>query len=563
MSTKKNKSNRFPAGKQAVATAVGVDLYHPFAFWSGVLMLITGVLLHLPDFISMESMGYRMSGMPMSTIMLWGMFLILAGLPLSVYGLLPRLSTLFDHRPKNISGYHIRAMDDATLTAAHWWLLFVLGAALVVDIMKPATVGFVVPGMRDEYGLSMAQVSLVPLSALAGTTVGSILWGLLSDRLGRRATIMLASLFFVATSICGFMPSFGWQIFMCFVMGLSAGGMLPIVYALMAESVPAKKRGWLVILHGGLASTCGYLAASGLATLFEPEFTWRILWFFNLPTGLLIIVMNRWIPESPRFLFENGRAEAARSVLRKFGVVLETQPPNRLPSKTTAMSEPGRDRRRSVPARHLFKPPFLKHSVTLILYGLGWGLVNWGFLTFMPTMLRDAGFAVGSGSALLFYASLVALPGTCLVAFLYGKWSTKKTMILFALLTSLVLIGFASISADLKAVDPGVIVALLVTLMMSSNGVITMLLPYAAEVFPTDMRGTGSGIAAAASKSGGMIGPPLIGFLLTNSIGFAIPTLVTAAPIAFAALLLAFTGIETRGRGLEHLSSMEEERSTA
>ncbi len=554
---RKNKKRGSGAVKQSAVTAVGVDLYHPFAFWIGVLMLMTGVLLHLPDFMSMEGMGYRMSGMPMSGIMLFGMILILLGLPLSTYGLLPRFSALFNHRRTSIDEYHVRAMDDARLTGAHWWLLFVLGVALIVDIMKPATLGFVVPGMRDEYALTMTQVSLFPLSALTGTTVGSILWGLMADRLGRRATIMLASLFFVATSICGFMPSFGWQLFMCFVMGLSAGGMLPIVYALMAESVPAQKRGWLVILHGGLASACGYMAASGVATLFEPEFTWRILWFFNLPTGLLIILMNRWIPESPRFLFEQGREDAARSVLRKFGVVLETARAVPLPQRQAAKSDCTQGGRASV--WQLFKPPFLKHSLTLMLYGVSWGLVNWGFLTFMPTMLMDAGFAVGSGSALLFYASAVAVPGTCVVALLYGKWSSKKTMILFAFMTSLVLVGFASISVDLKQIDRWIIVALLMALMVSSTGVIAMLSPYAAEVFPTDLRGTGSGIAAAASKSGGMVGPPMMGLLLANSAGFAIPALATAIPIALAALVLVFTGIETRGRGLEYLSTMEDE----
>lgn len=72
-----------------------------------------------------------------------------------------------------------------------------LGVALVVDIMKPATLGFVVPGMRDEYGLTMTQVSLFPLSALTGLTISSLLWGIMTDRLGRRATILLASLFFM------------------------------------------------------------------------------------------------------------------------------------------------------------------------------------------------------------------------------------------------------------------------------------------------------------------------------------------------------------------------------
>ena len=79
---------------------------------------MSGVLLHLPDFISMESMGYRISGMPMSDVMLAGIVLITVGLPLSVYGLIPRFSSLFSYREKSATEYHIRAMDDAKLTGA-------------------------------------------------------------------------------------------------------------------------------------------------------------------------------------------------------------------------------------------------------------------------------------------------------------------------------------------------------------------------------------------------------------------------------------------------------------
>src|SRR3712207_6178764 len=127
--------------------------------------------------------------------------------------------------------------------------------------MKPATLGFVVPGMKAEYGISIGQVAYFPMTALAGTVFGSLLWGVLADRIGRRASILLASILFMATSICGFMPSFRWNLFMCFMMGTSAGGMLPIVYALMTESMPARKRGWLVVLHGGLGTVAGYLLA--------------------------------------------------------------------------------------------------------------------------------------------------------------------------------------------------------------------------------------------------------------------------------------------------------------
>ncbi|MGH8552915.1 MAG: hypothetical protein ACRERS_06420, partial [Methylococcales bacterium] len=121
MFTRNHSRNRIadrPKPAVSAVSAIGVDLYHPWCFWIGVLMSMTGVLLHLPDFISMESMGYRMSGMPMSAIMLWGMALIILGLPLSVYGLLPRFATLLKHRPRQIARYHIKAMDDVSLTSA-------------------------------------------------------------------------------------------------------------------------------------------------------------------------------------------------------------------------------------------------------------------------------------------------------------------------------------------------------------------------------------------------------------------------------------------------------------
>ncbi|HET7464612.1 MAG TPA: MFS transporter, partial [Longimicrobium sp.] len=292
------------------------------AFWAGVTCVAGGVLAHFPDFVASRGMHYHMAGMPMSTRMLAGMLLIVGGLALTAFGLIPRgsLTRAPQHLPE--TAVYFRTMDDAKLTRQHWGLLFVLGVALIVDVMKPATLGFAVPGMKGEYGISIAQVATFPMLALTGTTIGSLLWGTLADRIGRRAAILLASILFMATSICGFMPSFRWNLFMCFIMGLSAGGMLPIVYALMAESMPAKKRGWLVVLHGGLGTVAGYLLASGLAALLEPHFSWRILWFAGLPSGLLLLVLNHWIPESPRFLLEHGRVDEAERVLARYGVVL-------------------------------------------------------------------------------------------------------------------------------------------------------------------------------------------------------------------------------------------------
>lgn len=188
------------------------------------------------------------------------------------------------------------------LTARHWMVAGALVVALVIDVMKPASLGFIIPGSSAEYGLSKAQAALYPMAGLIGTALGSVAWGAIGDRLGRRGAILLAGLAFVATAVCAAMPSFELNLFMCFLMGLAAGGMLPLVFALIAEVMPVRQRGWLAVLIGGIGGVGGYLAASGAAMLLEPLFGWRVLWLLNLPTGLLLLGLLPLIPESPRFL---------------------------------------------------------------------------------------------------------------------------------------------------------------------------------------------------------------------------------------------------------------------
>src|SRR5437868_1842496 len=270
-------------------------------------------------------------------------------------------------------------MDSARLGPAYWLFVLVMGVARVVDVMKPATLGFVLPGMQEEYGITVKESAMLPLIALIGTTIGSLMWGVLADRLGRRGSILLASLIFISTGICGCMPAFKWNLVMCFLMGLSAGGMLPIVFALLAEMVPARHRGWMSVLVGGLGSAGGYLAASGAAATLEPVFSWRILWLLNIPTGLLVILLRNFIPESPRFLLHEGRVDEARATLAKFGVALVPAPAGARPETSRPATE----------LRQLFQKPYGRLTLTVCLYGAAWGLVNWGFLTWLPTMLQD------------------------------------------------------------------------------------------------------------------------------------------------------------------------------
>ena len=304
-----------------------------WAFVLGCVAVTIGVFAHLPMFLMARSMHYQLAGMPMGADMIIGMGMIVAGVAVAGYGLLPRNVAAQRVAAATIT---VAAPEDAKLSWQHWHLMIVLVVALIIDVMKPATLGFTVPGMVAEYGVPKATVSLVPFFALMGTVTGSFLWGVIADIYGRKASILLSAVMFVGTSICGAMPSLAWNIGMCFMMGLAAGGMLPVTYALLAEMMPSRHRGWALVLVGGLGAVGGYFAASGASALLQPIFGWRILWLINLPTGLTLVLLGVFIPESAKFLLARGRRQEAEAVMRRFGSRAEVSRP-----KTVASASAG------------------------------------------------------------------------------------------------------------------------------------------------------------------------------------------------------------------------------
>jgi putative MFS transporter len=502
------------------------------AFWLGSLIITIGVGLHLPMFLMARDMGYMLAGMPMDGGMLVGMGLIMLGVLVAGYGLLPK--TIM---PLNREGMLVTLAppEDAPLTGAHWRLMLVLSAALVIDIMKPASLGFVAPGMRLEYGLDRAAVALLPFSALCGTVAGSFIWGLLADLYGRRASILLSSVMFVGTSICGAMPSFWWNIFMCFMMGAAAGGLLPVANALLAETMPTRHRGWSLVLMGGVGAIGGYFAASELSALLQPLFGWRIMWLLNLPTGIILIALSPFLPESARFLQHVGRLDEARTVLAKFGAV------------ATPAAEVDEDA-----GGHAPLPPagFAGTTAALTLLGLSWGLVNFGLLLWLPSELVAEGNSVALSSAIIAKSTLLAAPMVLVTAWLYSAWSTKGALLTMIGITALGLGALLLRSTGLFAFLASPVFPI-VLLILGASGVIAVLLPYTSENYPIKVRGRATGWVAGCSKIGGLIAQALSALALVPAIGMA--AALIAIPTVLAMLLILKFGRETRGRDLREL----------
>lgn len=504
---------------------------HFWAFWGGCVAVTIGVLLHIPMFLMGRNNHYKLAGMPMGNGMLFGMFLIVAGFAATAYGLLPRRDL------HAVSYEEIAPPEDAPLNRAHWMQIILLAAALIIDVMKAATLGFVVPGMRVEYGLTFAAASLLPFSGLLGTTIGSFMWGTLADLYGRRATILLAAVIFMGTSICGAMPSYNWNIFMCFLMGIGAGGMLPVGYALLAEIMPTRHRGWSLVLVGGIGTVVGYFATSVLSAWLQPEFGWRILWLINMPIALILVVVSPVLQESARFLQSMGRIEEARETLARFGISIDT-------TKVERPAQPA-----PAPAPVTVRG-FIGVTIALTLAALTWGFVNYGILLWIPGSLVAEGRSMGVASALIARSTLIAVPVILITAWLYSIWSTKGLLILSIGITTLGL--FAIPVRHLTTIpfltSPVLSLMLIIT---GSCAVISLLLPYAAESYPLRIRGRATGWVAGFSKAGGLAAQATGALALVPALGVA--ALIVAIPSGLAMTLILILGKDTKGRDLREL----------
>ena len=417
--------------------------------------------------------------------------------------------------------------------------MVVLTIALVIDVMKPASLGFVVPGMRTEYAVSAATVAWLPFAALCGTVVGSVLWGVLADLYGRRASILLSAVMFVGTSICGAMPSLCLERRHVLPDGRGrrrhAAGHLRVARRDDAvEAARLERWCW----SAGSARSAAISRRARFSALLQPIFGWRILWFLNLPTGLALIFLNVFIPESPKFLLALGRVAEAHAVLRRFGSRVREGP-----------APPARRRRA--------RPRHRRCRLRLLIAQDGRAQrrrAGLGPDQFRPAALdagapRRQGLLHGGVERLLAASALIAVPTVFVAAWLYSRWSSKGALVGAIALCALGLLGVIHLELAGRR-SPVLSIALLI---VGINGIIAMLLPYAAESYPLQVRGRATGWVAACTKAGGLAAQ-LLGLLgLVPASAWA--AVLALVPVLISLFLVVRYCAETRGRDLRDLKA--------
>jgi putative MFS transporter len=192
-----------------------------------------------------------------------------------------------------------------------------------------------------------------------------------------------------------------------------------------------------------------------------------------------------------------------------------------------------------------------KLTTALVVTALSWSFINFGLLLWLPLDLQARGFSSELASGILASSALIALPTIMLAAWTYSTISSKWTLVGSIALTLAGLVG-AMLPAELLTWEP-LLIAVIAMLIVGTNGMIAVLLPYSAENYPLGIRGRATGLIAGASKFGGVA---VQGFALAG----LIPTLGGAAfallaPMALSAGLVAWAGRETRGRSLRELEA--------
>jgi len=434
----------------------------------------------------------------------------------------------------------VARLDRVPVNRFHTWLLITSGLGWMFDAMDVLLIGFLVTPITKEFTLAPAQVGLVASAGFVGMFLGAAISGRLADRYGRRpifqATLVLFSIGAVLSALA---PTFELLLAARVIAGLGLGGELPVVATLVSEFSPRAQRGRMIVL---LESFWAYgTLAAGLVALFVlPQFGWRGAFLVAALPALYVAYLRSALPESPRYLAERGRNAEADAIVRR----VERAGGGALLTLGAAVA-PARSGRTSL--TELWKPAYARRTAMLWILWFGITFTYYGIFLYVPSLLAARGLSEVRSNEFFFLSTIAQIPGYFSAAWLVERWGRKPTLVAYLLGTAAAAFLFGNSGTGS---DAFLYAALLSFFNLGAWGVVYTISP---ELYPTAVRGTGAGGAAAVGRIGGIIGPFLTPVL--------VPALGQSGVFAMFMILLVVTALnvwllaeETRGRSLEDIA---------
>jgi len=440
---------------------------------------------------------------------------------------------------------------QVSLTTNQWKIFAAAMIGDMLDFFDFYLIGFVLAFIIGGWHLTYGQSGAILLASGIGAPIGSVFWGWMADKVGRRRVMILTVLnFSLATGAMAFTPDHGWLFLsVCrFFVGMGVTGLYTVDVAIVQEFVPAYKRGWVTGLTTSLLPAGTLLGAVAGAYL-EPSVGWRGLFVVGLLPAALTLLIRAWVPESPHWLIGKGRSEEARQSL---AWALQVDPVSiQLPAVAAKVEK--------TVWPELFKYP--RSLAAACLTGISQtgtvGLSLWMTTLFVLVLKTDPGHA----SYLVIWVGAIAIFGRLFCAWMSDAIGRRPAVVISCLMAA----GTMSAAGYLNDVSVGgvsVFYAMILAQSFFGSGNYAIVGPYMAEVWPARLRASGMGLGYGFGNLGKFIGPAGLA-VIAGSDNFVTPKATLAALVPamnyFAlwylvgAAAIWFIGIETKGRTIAEI----------
>ena len=395
-------------------------------------------------------------------------------------------------------------LEGLPVSRWHWRLVVLVGIGTFFDLYEVFLGGVLAPVLAKEWGLGTLGKSMVIAAGFAGMFIGANVLSIAADRLGRRRVFILNLLVYSLFSLAAaFSPNIETFLVLRVIAGIGLGAELVLVDTYLAEFIPAKHRGRMT----AWAYTIGFLGVP-LAALLGGKLVarhqlfgidgWRWLLLFGGFGAVFIMAVRTMLPESPRWLESRGRHAEAREVVESVAAKVA---PGTVVTEQLPEGSSGDDAPSVAQVLRIAFRDYRKRTVMLVIFQILQTVAYYGFGTLAPLVLVSKGFEVTEslGYAALAFAGYPL--GSLLSVPLVERFERKFLIIAAALGMAMCGIVFAASSNVVVIVVAGFLLTAVSNIF--SNGFHI----YQAEIFPTAIRSTASGICYSLSRATSTVMP--------------------------------------------------------
>jgi len=399
-------------------------------------------------------------------------------------------------------------------------------------------IGAVIKPIITEWNLDIVLAGYLISIGFLGMVFGAVIFGRVSDIIGRRKTIIIVLIIeALFTALHGLAYNVYSLSLLRFLAGIGLGAVLPQPGIYMSEYVPARYRGRFL----GIIETSwvyGALLSLIFPYIIIPSYGWRVSFIVGLIPLALIPIVLAYLPESIRYLIKRNRLDEAREIVFANGLANRNV-------KITFKSE---DMAIKYRVKDLFSRKYIKRTILLVILWMSLAYTYYAVFIWLPTLYSKVfGMSIVKSLFWTILITLFQIPGYYSATFLLDKVGRKKVLAVY-----LILAGVASLFLGLIIQETWFFIWCSAISFFNLGGW-AALYTYTPELYPTEVRGVGSGFAASMGRVAMTLAPTFTAYLYIST-GLFGPYSVVAIIHILAGVAVLLLGIETMGRSLEELS---------